>query len=158
MRAWVDHVALCAAGGGYTCAVGTADTTAHFEPVEADRAQGYLAGLLRGYRRAQSGALPTYEKASMAYVERVSPADRARFADRIVTREAAPFEPNEGAMRAARRGFSDPWNDFTDDADAYVALVTRGRADPFVPEDHFARWALCLWAPLLTHKQPGVPS
>ena len=49
-------------------------------------------------------------------------------------------------------------NDFTDDADIYVALATRGREDPFVPEEHFAKWALCLWAPLLTYKRDGVPT
>ena len=158
VRAWVDHVALCAQEPAATCVVGTGETTVHFEPIDAERARGYLAGLLRGYQKAQKGALPTYEKASQAYVGKLGAKDRAAFADRIVTREALPFEPHEGAMKAARRGFSDPWSDFADDADAYVSLVTRGREDPFVPEDHFAKWALCLWAPLLTHKQPGVPS
>ena len=41
--------------------------------------------------------------------------------------------------------------------DLYVTLSTRGR-DPFVPEPHFMRWALGLWAPLLHHRRDGVPA
>ena len=81
---------------------------------------------------------------------------RARRTAGRATAEA--FRPNDSAMREARKGFSDAWNDFTDDADAYVQLATRGLEDPFVPEDHFARWALGLWAPLLTHVREGVPA
>lgn len=163
VRAWVDHVAWSAAlvpdeRPRPTCAVGTKDSTAHFEPLDADRARGYLGGLLRGYRAAQAGALPAFANASQAYVEALSPTARAAFAERIVTREAAAFEPHEGGLKKARTKFDGEWEPFPDAGDPYVALATRGRDDPFEPADHFARWALCLWAPLLTHKRAGVPS
>ena len=160
VRAWVDHLALCAQRPAETCAVGTDGTTVHFERLSSERATAYLAGLVHGYRQAQRGLLPTFRKASKAYVDKVPPKDRQAFALRIgdpsAPREA--FEPSEGAMRAARSGFSDAWTQGTDDEDVHVALATRGRDDPFTPEHYFARWSLCLWAPILTHQRDGVPA
>ena len=160
VEAWIDHLALCTVRPAVTCMLGTDDTALHFEPVAADDAQKLLGALVRGYRRAHDRSLPLYEKASEAYVGALSRSSWEDFTARVLDRGAAqkPFEPNEGAMRKARRQFSDAWNDFTDDADIYVALATRGREDPFVPEEHFAKWALCLWAPLLTYKRDGVPT
>ncbi len=159
VEAWVDHLALCATRPAVTCAVGTDDTAVHFAPVGDGDARKLLAALARGYRRAHDRSLPLYEKASEAYAGALSRSSWEDFTARVLDRGAAqkPFEPHVGAMTKARRQFSDPWNDFTDDADAYVALATRGRPDPFEPEAHFAKWALCLWAPLLTYKRPGVP-
>ena len=160
VRAWVDHLALCAERPAETCAVGTDGTTLHFERLSAERARAYLGGLVHGYRQAQRGLLPTFRKASKAYVEKVSPKDREAFALRIGDRDGPrqDFAPSEVAMRAARRGFSDAWSDVTDDQDVHVALATRGRDDPFAPEHYFARWSLCLWAPILTHRRDGVPA
>ncbi|WP_412069919.1 exodeoxyribonuclease V subunit gamma [Rubrivirga sp. IMCC43871] len=159
VQAWVDHLALCATRPGITCSLGVDDTAVHFAPVGADDARRLLASLVQGYRRNDRESLPLYEKASEAYVGALSRSSWEDFTARILNRGAAqkPFEPHDGAMRKARRQFSDAWNDFTDDADAYVALATRGREDPFEPEAHFAKWALCLWAPLLTYKRAGVP-
>ncbi len=160
VTAWIGHLALCADRPAMTCSVGTDGTALHFAPVDAADARKLLAALARGHRRARDRSLPLYERASEAYVGALSRSSWEDFTARVLDRGAAqkPFEPNEGALRKARRQFSDDWNDFTDDADIYVALATRGRQDPFVPEAHFAKWALCLWAPLLTYKRDGVPA
>ena len=157
--AWVDHLALEAAGGvASTCAVGVAGT-AHFGPVGADDARALLGVLVRGYRRATSTSLPLYEHASHAYAGKLSKGELAEYTDRILAPGLSdkPFRPASSAMREARKAF-DPWGDARGDADdAYVALATRGR-DPFVPEEHFMKWALGLWAPLLHHRRDGVPA
>ena len=159
IAAWIDHLALCAQRPGVTCTVGADGTSRHFEAVPKDDAVAWLAALVKGYKRARRGRLPLYEKASHAYAKKMSAKQLAHFADVTAGRATAEaFRPNDSAMREARKGFSDAWNDFTDDADAYVQLATRGLEDPFVPEDHFARWALGLWAPLLTHVREGVPA
>ncbi|MEM0961671.1 MAG: exodeoxyribonuclease V subunit gamma [Bacteroidota bacterium] len=159
VAAWIDHLALCASRPGVTCTVGADGSSRYFEAVTQDDAQAWLAVLVRGYKRARQGRLPLYEKASHAYAKKMSAKDLEHFAAATAGRATAEgFRPNTAAMAQARRGFSDTWNDFTDDADAYVALATRGLVDPFSPEEHFAKWALGLWAPLLTHVREGVPA
>ena len=160
--AWVEHLALEAQTPvGCTYTVGTRET-AHFGPVAADDARAYLAALVRGWRRAQRRSLPLYEHASHAYATALSAGDLAEYAERVRTegRSDKPFKPPPKAMAQARSAFS-PFKGGADalpgdDDDEYVALATRGR-DPFVPEDHFMRWALGLWAPLLLHRRDGAP-
>ena len=157
--AWVDHLALAASGAGvYTCAVGTSGAV-HFEPVPASDARALLGCLVRGWRRARRTPLPLYEHASHAYAETLREGELKEYTDRILTpgRSGRPFAPPGGAMKKARDAF-DPWGDAPGDAgDAYVALAARGR-DPFVPEEHFMKWALGLWAPLLLYRRDGVPA
>ena len=163
VAAWVEHLALEAtAPVGCTCAVGTRDT-AHFGPVGPDDARAYLGALVRGWRRAQRRSLPLYEHASYAYARALSDGELAEYAGRVRSqgRSDKPFQPPSKAMKAARSAFSPfkgrPDAPPGDDDDAYVALATRGR-DPFVPETHFMKWALGLWAPLLHHRREGAPA
>lgn len=159
VAAWVEHLALCASRPGVTCTVGAGETTRHFEAVGRDDARALLAALVRGYKRARTGGLPLYERASHAYAKKMSASQLRRYTD-YTTGRATPdevFVPNEGALAAAGRAF-ESWNRQNDDlSDPYVELAVRGR-EPFVPEDHFARWALGLWAPLLTHVHDGAPA
>ena len=172
IAAWVDHLALAAGDGpavGCTCTAGV-EKTAHFAPVEPDHARAYLAALVRGWRRAQRYSLPLYEHASYAYAKELDADALAKYAARVRTdgRSDEPFDPPTKAMGKARSAFypfkGRPDPPPGDDDDAYVLLATRGRTnadgdpDPFCPEEHFMKWALGLWAPLLHHHGEGVPS
>ena len=159
VASWVDHLALCAeAASGTCCTVGTSGT-AHFEAVSMLDAKAALGVLVKGYRRARTTGLPLYENASHAYAETMSKGDLAEYTARVLAPGLSqkPFSPPDKAMTKARQAF-DPWGDAPGDKGyLYVTLSTRGR-DPFVPEPHFMRWALGLWAPLLHHRRDGVPA
>ncbi len=172
ITAWIDHLALAATfplAVECTCTIGI-EKTAHFAPVEAAHAQAYLAALVRGWRRAQRYSIPLYEHASYAYANELSDGDLAQYAERVRSegRSSDPFQPPSGAMKKARSAFSPfkgrPDPPPGDDDDAYVLLATRGRTnaegepDPFVPEEHFMKWSLGLWAPLLHYHREGTPS
>ena len=122
-------------------------------------AKAALGVVVKGYRRARTTGLPLYENASHAYAETMSKGDLAEYTARVLAPGLSqkPFSPPDKAMSNARKAF-DPWGDAPGDkGDLYVTLSTRGR-DPFVPEPHFMRWALGLWAPLLHHRRDGVPA
>jgi len=159
VAAWVHHLALCAAGDPLPTAVLGTEGSCVLDPVEAEDARHLLASLLLGFRRAARGPLPLYERASYAYAAKLSGTDRAGFTRRILDRQrhgaadGLPFHAGTAAMKAARSAF-DPFGAPGDRGDAYVALATRGR-DPFWPEEAFAKWALCLWAPLLHYRREG---
>jgi exodeoxyribonuclease V gamma subunit len=163
VAAWVDHLALAASGHAVpTTLLGTKESC-RLAPLPPDDAALFLRSLLRGWRRAAAQALPLYEQASYAYAKALKPEHWAEFAARILDRERGdggerkPFNPATHAMKKARDGF-DPFGDAPGDkGDVYVGLATRGR-DPFGSEDRFARWALCLWAPLLLHRQDLPPA
>jgi exodeoxyribonuclease V gamma subunit len=163
VAAWVDHLALCAEGRTRsTCTLGT-EKSCHFEPVDDEDARLLLQSLVFGYRRAAQQALPVYQKASYTYAEKLKDKHWEEFTRRIIERQRygpagnGPFNAATWAMKSARDAF-DPFGDAVGDrGDAYVQLATRGR-DPFEPEDRFARWSLCLWAPLLLYRRDGVPA
>ena len=159
VAAWIDHLALEAtAPVGCLCTVGMKGTS-YFEAVAREDAVSFLAALVKGWRRAQTRSLPLYENASYAYAKKMSAGEIAEFTSRVLSPGPSekPFRPPKSAMVAAGKAF-DPFGDARGDSDdAYVTLATRGR-DPFVPEDHFMKWALGLWAPLLHHRRDGVPA
>ncbi|PAP76286.1 exodeoxyribonuclease V subunit gamma [Rubrivirga marina] len=159
--AWVDHLALEAATPvGCTCTVGR-DEVVHFGGVPSDDARTFLAALVKGWRLVQTRSLPLYEYASYAYAQTLTEGQIGEFVSRVLRPRDVEFEPNGKAMGKARSAFSPfkggPTPKRGDDDDANVLLVTRDR-DPFVPEEHFAKWALGLWAPILHHRRSGLPS
>ncbi|MGB3543886.1 hypothetical protein, partial [Rubrivirga sp.] len=159
VAAWIDHLALeAAAPTGCLCSVGTKGTS-HFEAVPRDEAAAFLSALVKGWRRAQTRSLPLYENASYAYAKKMSDAEIAEYRGRVLHPGPShkPFRPSKSAMTAAEKAF-DPFGDARGDIDdPYVTLATRSRK-PFEPEDHFMKWALALWAPLLHHRRDGVPA
>ena len=171
VAAWVDHLAVSAGRPATTTVLGTRDG-AHFGPVPADDARMLLQALVRGYRTIRTSAPPLFEKASFAYADKLSGADRAAWLDRILARERAAAGLGDGsdhrgvpavndyALRRAREGFRGRFG-MTNDGDRddpHVALATRGR-DPFADEAKAVHaWAACLWAPLRCYHQPGPPS
>ena len=160
VASWVEHVALCAAGGAAcSCTVGV-EGTAHFGPVPPAEARAVLGALVKGYGQARAGRLPVYERASHAYAAKLPKSALAEFAGRVVApgRSDKRFVAASASVAAAEKAFR-PWGrDARGDADdAYVALATRGR-EPFERAEPFAKWSLALWAPLLHHRRDGAPS
>ena len=169
VAAWVEHLALCAAGHDVpTVALGV-DGATTLAPLPPEAARAFLAALLRGYDRIQHRPPPLFDRASHAYVDKLSRGDRIAYAEAMLAREAAlaegadpePFDcgVKEWPLAQARKAFERrtwPDNPPGDLDDAYVALVTRG-ADPFERPVGFVHWAQCLWAPLLCHATEGLP-
>ena len=164
----MDHLALCASGAARTCALGTRDSC-HFDALDADDARMLLQGLVRGYHVIRRTVPPLFEKSSYAYAEKLKPVERKAWTDRILQRERAAAglgdgrhngtpDVNDFALQQARRAFDGGFGRDGDRADTYVALATRGR-DPFRDDARGVhQWAACLWAPLLEHRQPGLPA
>lgn len=166
--AWLDHLAVCAGRTATTTAVGTRDSC-HFAPLPADDARMLLQGLVRGYRAIRQAVPPLFERASHTYADKMSKAQRQAWLDRILARERAAAglgdgahngvpDINDWALKQAGRAFQGGFGRTGDREDAYVSLAVRGR-DPFADDAKGVHaWAACLWAPLLTYHQPGLPS
>ena len=169
VRAWAEHLALAAAGEALpTVAIGT-DGARTFSPLDPDRARLLLSALLRGLDKIRERPPPLFERASRAYAEAVSDAQRAELVGAIVRREherLAGLEPADidygrhvGGLRKASVAFYPPsWKGPPGDIeDAYVDLAVRGE-NPFDYPHAFAAWAQTLWAPLLHHSREGLPA
>lgn len=168
VAAWLDHLAVGAGRAATTTALGTRDSC-HFESLPADDARMLLQGLVRGYRAVRQAVPPLFEKASYAYADKMSAAQRAAWLDRILARERAAAGLGDGAhngvpdvngwaLGQAGKAFEGGFGRTGDRDDAYVALAVRGR-DPFADDPKGVHaWAACLWAPLLTYHRPGLPS
>jgi exodeoxyribonuclease V gamma subunit len=168
VAAWVDHLALCAGAPGYTCAAGVSDTC-HFEPLGSDDARHFLQALVRGYGVIRRTLPPLFEKASHTYADKLGGAKQKAWAERVLARERAASGVGDGrsgglpglsdwAMGQAEKAFRGGFGRRGDRDEPHVALATRGR-DPFGGEAEAThKWAMCLWGPLLHHRQSGAPS
>ncbi|MEM1057380.1 MAG: exodeoxyribonuclease V subunit gamma [Bacteroidota bacterium] len=167
VAAWVDHLAMCAFHPLYTCTVGVSGE-AHFEPLGREDAKHFLQALVRGYGVIRTTLPPLFEKASHTYADKLGTAKQKAWADRILAREQQASGTGDGshngvpglndwAMGQARKSYEGGFGVRGDTAEAHVALATRGR-DPFGQEAADThRWAMCLWGPLLAHRQTGCP-
>ncbi len=131
LSAWVEHLALCAAGkAGRTVVVAT-DKSVAFQPVEA--AAPLLAGLLDLYWQGLTEPLRLFPEASLAFAERIRDPKRAAKA----RPEARKRWEGDDFVRGERD-------------DPYLDACFRG-TDPL--DETFEQLAETVFGPLLAHRE-----
>ncbi|MBL8727597.1 MAG: exodeoxyribonuclease V subunit gamma [Planctomycetes bacterium] len=137
LRAWVQHVWMCAARAQgapdlpQRTLVFARDRTATLLPIDGARAEDLLATLVRGYRSGLTTPLPLFDKTSWKFAEQV-----------------ARGVPDDEARRRARGEWDANVSDRggpNDSEDEAIELCLRGREPLLLPE--FAEWARAVWLP-----------
>ena len=129
LRAWIEHLALCASGAGERCQtilIGT-DAVVSFDHV-ADSArllETLCAGFVTGARRP----LPFFAASALAYA-------------------AAEQEPDKDPLREARKKWEGGWNVPAESEDAYI---NRCFGDGAILPDEFIELAREICGPLNAH-------
>lgn len=138
IRAWITHLALCAARGNAETTVFALDGKTSL-PCAADAVE-LLDRLVTGYRTAFRAPLPVFEEASWSYVDRLiameqSESSRATKTPIECARTAYLLTEQSDVQRGDLR-------------DPYVALCWRGR-DPLEDAlDDFVVQSEALWRPI----------
>ncbi len=131
LAAWIEHLALCAAGAAGRTVVVATDKSAAFRPV-ADAAP-LLAGLLDLYWQGLTEPLRLFPEASLAFAERIRDPKRAG-----------------NARSEARRRWEGDEHRPGERNDPYLDACFRG-TDPL--DETFERLAEAVFGPLLAHRE-----
>ena len=168
VRAWVDHLGLCASGASgvarRTLVVGEGGAAA-FRDVPGPEARAVLQFLVRGMLLFRHVPPPLFEQASYEQARAQKATWRAAH-EQVVAAEATwrPLRPGRAVARDrdgdppfvqtdARRRFDGRYEDFSDTSDPAVALCYRRREPLADMKGSFDRWARMLWGPLLHHRE-----
>lgn len=141
--AWVEHVALGAAGTEHACVTHILGTDATEQLAPVDDAMTVLAALVDGYRAGRRAPLPVFPATSHAWAER----ELALRAPKSGLRTSALHEARKKWKGTqARAGYRGTPGESTD---PYVMLCV-GDDDPLADAaDAFVTWAERLWMPIL---------
>jgi len=146
LRAWVQHVWMCAARAQGApdlpdrTLVFARDKTVTLRPMHADEALRMMDTLVRGYLAGLATPLPLFEKSSWQFAYSLRKHD-----------EAAALRSAQGEWDPNQAEHGGP-NDSEDEA---IELCMRGREALAQPE--FAAWARDIWGPYhdFSHEQPA---